>query len=215
MPDPVKRRSYRSPARQRTARETRTRVLQAAERLFLEHGYARTTVAAVAEHAGVAQDTVFHVFGSKRGLLQQVLDVAVGGDDADVALLDRPGPQALRAETDQRRQVAAFAHGILLQLERLRPVDDVLRSAAAVDPQVATLREDLQLRQRRQAMGVVAGWIAANGPLRGGLPVDEAATVLWTLTSPEVHRLLRVDSGWAPERYERWLRETLEQTLLG
>ena len=46
------------------------------------------------------------------------------------------------------------------------------------------------------------------------MPVDEAAAVLWTLTSPEVHHMFRVDWGWSPERYERWLRTTLEHSLL-
>ena len=189
-------------------------MIGAAVELFLARGYAGTTLAAVAAGAEVSVDTVFHLFGTKRGLLQAAMDTVIGGDDADVPLLQRPGPQAMRAETDPRRQIALFAHGILGQLERIAPVDDMLRSAAAVDPDVAALRKDLQLRQRRQAMTTVAGWIASGGPLRDEMPVDEAAAVLWTLTSPEVHHMLRVDWSWPPERYEHWLRTTLENSLL-
>ncbi|TQN42288.1 TetR family transcriptional regulator [Blastococcus colisei] len=212
--DPVNRRPYRSPLRAERARRTRRRVVAAAIDLFLARGYAGTTLAAVASEAEVSVDTVFHLFGSKRRLLQAALDTVVGGDDADVPLLDRPDPQAMRAETDQRQQVAAFAHGILGQLERIAPVDDMLRSAAAVDADVGALRDDLHLRQRRQAMTTVAGWIASNGPLRDAMPVDEAAAVLWALTSPELHHMFRVHCDWPPDRYERWLRTTLEDSLL-
>jgi hypothetical protein len=120
----------------------------------------------------------------------------------------------VRAETDQHRQLAMLAAGMTSQLERVRPLDDILRSAAAVDTDAADLRADLQLRQRRTAMTLVAGWIAANGPLRAGRPVEEAAALLWTLTSPEVHRMFRVDWEWSPQTYQDWLEDTLRRTLL-
>ena len=72
------------------------------------------------------------------------MDASVGGDDRDVPFLERAEPQAMRRETDQRRQIAMFAAGMAGQLERVRPVDDMLRNAAAVDPQIAALREDIQ-----------------------------------------------------------------------
>ena len=214
MAERVNRRSYNSPLRAERAAITRRRVIAAAIELFLAGGYAGTTLAAVAAGAEVSVDTVFHLFGTKRGLLQAAMDTVIGGDDADVPLLERPDPQAVRAETDPRRQIALFAHGILGQLERIAPVDDMLRSAAAVDPDVAALRADLHMRQRRQALLTVAGGLASGSPLRDDMPVDEAAAVLWTLTSFEVHHMLRVDWGWPPERYEGWLRTTLEDSLL-
>jgi AcrR family transcriptional regulator len=219
MDEPVKTssgrpRRYRSPLRDEQARRTRRAILTAASELFLERGYAATTMDAVAERAGVATDTVYHVVRSKRRLLKEVLDVTIGGDDRDVPMLDRERPQQMRRETDQRRQLAMFARGIAEQLERVRPMDDILRSAAAVDAEAATLRADLQLRQRREAMTGLAGWVAANGPLRDGMPVDDAAATIWTLTSPEVHALLRDGWGWSAERYAGWLHDTLERTLL-
>ncbi|MGZ4506631.1 MAG: TetR/AcrR family transcriptional regulator [Blastococcus sp.] len=207
-------RAYSSPLRAAQARETRRRVLDAARDLFLEQGYPTTTVATVARRAQVSADTVYSVFGSKAALLKEVLDVVVAGDDEDVAVLQRTDPQAMRAEPDQRRQLAMFAAGMTGQLERIRPMDDVLRSAAAVDPAAAELRADLQLRQRRTAIATVVSWVAANGPLRTGLSQEEATAVTWTLTSPEVHQMLRDTWGWPAERYEQWLRDTLTGSLL-
>jgi AcrR family transcriptional regulator len=207
-----RRRSYVSPLRTERARATRRAVVASAVELFQQRGYGSTSIAVIAEHAGVSPDTVYHLFGNKRSLLKQALDDTIGGDDSDVPILERTAPQRMREELDQGRQIALFAGGISAQLERVRPMDDVLRSAAPVDPAIAQLRDDVQLRQRRAAMATVATWIAARGPL--AVDTEEAAAMLWACTSPEVHRLFRVDCGWDAAQYERWLRVTLESNLL-
>lgn len=212
MPEKVNRRGYHSPLRAEQAARTRRRIVETAAGLFRRDGYPATSLAAVAREAGVATDTVLHVFGSKRGLLSAVMDVTIGGDDRDVALLDRPDPQAMRLETDQQAQLRMFAAGVTAQLERVRPMDDILRSAATVDPEAATLHADLHLRQRREAMATVAGWVAAHGPLR----VDErlAADTLWALASPAAHRAFRVDLGRSAEEFRDWLADVLVRVLL-
>lgn len=189
--------------------------MRAATGHFLETGYAGTSMSAIAGTAGVSADTVYKTFGSKIQLLKEVLDVAIGGDDAPVDLLDRSGPQALRDSTDQRVQVRMLAAGVTDQLERIRPLDDVLRGAAAVDREAAALRQDIQVRQRRAAMGTIVGWIAARGPLRPGLSVRRAAQVVWTLTSPEVHLLMRDTGGWSRAAYRAWLEQTVADSILG
>jgi len=73
---------------------------------------------------------------------------------------------------------------------------------------------EVHLRQRRFAMRSVAGWVAANGPLRNDMSVDAAAAMLWTLASPEVHRMLTVHWHWSREQYQDWLQETLTAALL-
>ena len=60
--------------RQRSLR-TRARIVDAAARLFVDDGYVATTIEAVADAAGVAVQTVYYVFGTKRNLLAAVLDV--------------------------------------------------------------------------------------------------------------------------------------------
>lgn len=171
-------------------------------------------MASVATRAAVSPDTVYKRFGSKIALLKNVLDVVVGGDDEEVALLERADPEMMRTEPDQRRQVALFAHGVANQLDRLAPIDAILRSAAAVDAEAAALRDDIQLRQRREAMRTVVGWIAAHGDLRDGLSQEEAAARVWTLTSPEVHSMFREVWGWPSDQYAAWLDATLAANLL-
>ena len=206
-------RRYDSALRKEQARQTRVRMLDAAQRLFAARGYAASTMEAIASEAGVAVDTVYSGFGSKRGVLSSLLDVRVGGDDEPIDLLDRPGPQAVRREPDQKRQIAAFAGDITAIVERVRPVDDIIRGAAAVDSEVAVLRSRIQ-ESRYEGMRQFVTWLAANGPLRRGMTDADAAAIVWTLTSPEVHRLLRSERGWTKERYKEWLAETLRRTLL-
>ena len=206
-------RRYDSSLRREQASQTRLRVLDSAQKLFAERGYAASTIEAIARAAQVAVDTVYAAFGSKRGVLKALLDVRVGGDGAPIDLLDRPRPQAVRREPDQRRQIAAFAEDVSAIIERVRPVDDIIRGAAAVDADIAAFRTAVQ-EHRFGNMRQLVSWLVANGSLRDGLTEEEAAGIVWTMTSPEVHRLLRVSRGWTPERYSTWLRDSLTRILL-
>jgi AcrR family transcriptional regulator len=207
------RRRYDSTLRKQQAALTRSRILDAAQRLFGDRGYTATTMEAIAAEAGVATDTVYAGFRNKPGVLHSLIDLRVGGDAAPVALLDRERPRAIQAQRDQARQVAGFAADVAAIMERARPVDDIIRGAAEVDPVIAALRRQLQLH-RYENMRQFVGWLADNGPLRGGMSLDEAAAIVWTQTSPEVHRLLRAERAWTAERYRDWLSETLSRTLL-
>jgi AcrR family transcriptional regulator len=213
VPGVKAKRAYDSSLRKQQAGQTRIRILDAAQALFAERGYAASTVETLAAAAGVAVDTVYATFGSKRGVLQALLDVRVGGDQARIDLLDRPGPQAVRREPDPQKQLAAFAADISAIIERARPVDDIIRGAAAVDADIAALRIKAQ-ESRYVNMRRLISWLTANGPLRGGLTEDDAAAIVWTMASPEVHGLLRVARGWSAERYRNWLRESLTRILL-
>ena len=213
MGDVKSRRTYTSRLREEQARHTRVRILEAAQRRLTESGYAATTVESIAREAGVAVDTVYATFGTKRDLLAQLAYFRAAGDDAPVAVIDREGPQATRRETDQRRQIAMFARGVTDIIERIRPVDDILRSAGAVDAGVAALRAHIQ-EERFSSIRAFAGWLASNGPLRSGISTSDAATIIWSLTSPEVHQLFCDVRAWSRPRYVRWLTESLTEILL-
>jgi AcrR family transcriptional regulator len=209
----VNKRPYTSVLRQQQASHTRSRILDAAQRLFTERGYGATSMESIASEAGVATDTVYASFRTKAGVLHRLLDVRVGGDDEPVALLDRKGPQGVRAEPTQQRQVAGFAADVAKILERARPVDDIIRGAAAVDSEIAALRARMQGLRYDNTRQFVS-WLAAKGPFRGGISEEDATAIVWTLASPEVHGLLRDGRGWPLERYVAWLGDTLARTLL-
>lgn len=188
-------------------------MIAAARALFEERGYAATTIEAISERAGAPQATVYRLFGSKLGILQSVIDVAIAGDDEDVAVADRPQVQAMLAEPDPHELIARFAAFLGALMGRTAVVHRLLADAARSDPEAAELLAEIS-RQRQQGQRQVAKGLARAGALRAGVAERDAADVIHALASPEVYGLLVADRGWSGARYERWLRDTLTQQLL-
>lgn len=207
------RRPYRSRVRAEQAAQTRLRILEASGELFAELGYVATTIDAVAARAGVAVDTIYAIFGTKKGLLSALIDLRVTGSTEGSDVLAGEGPRALRTMSDRRQMLAGFAADVVARIERVRTIDDVMQSAAVIDPDIADLRARMQ-ENRFSKLRTFTEWLAANGALRRHMDVDEAATIVWTLTSPEVNRLLRDVRGWSSQRYQQWLTTTLPRVLL-
>lgn len=207
------RRPYRSRVRAEQAAQTRLRILEASGELFAERGYVATTIDAVAARAGVAVDTIYAIFGTKKGLLSALIDLRVTGSTEGSDVLAGEGPRALRTMSDRRQMLAGFAADIVARIERVRTIDDVMQSAAVIDPDIADLRARMQ-ENRFSKLRTFTEWLAANGALRRHMDVDEAAAIVWTLTSPEVNRLLRDVRGWSSQRYQQWLTTTLPRVLL-
>lgn len=206
-------RRYTSRRRQAQAAETRQQIVAAARELFIARGYVGTTIEAIAQLAGVATETVYATFGSKRAILTRLVEVSVGGDEQPIPILERPGPQAVRQESDQRRQIQRFAHDMRAIMERMSPLFEVMRMAAKTEPDIAALRERL-LEERLQGMRQFVAWLATNGPLWQGIAASDVAETVWALSSAEIHQLLRGDREWSSERYEQWLSSILTRLLL-
>lgn len=214
MTDDVKpRRRYHSFKRTEQARATQRQIVEAAERLFRERGYAGTTIAAIAAAAGVSVETVYAAFGSKRAVLSRLIDMALVGDDAPVPLLQRDWLDAVRQEPDQRQRLRALAHLTRTILDRAGPIHAIIRSAAASGPEMADLRLAHQ-EERLAAQTEFVRLVAAAGPLRDGLTVEEGGERYWILASPELHHILTAERGWSQDRYESWLAAALTAQLL-
>ncbi len=133
------RRAYRSPRREEQASATRRAILDAARELFIEGGYVKTTMQAIAERAGISPATVYATFVTKRAVLSALVDISIAGDDAPVPILDRPWVAELRGEPDLGRRIGLLAHHGRLMLERRAAIDEVLRAAAAADAEIAAM----------------------------------------------------------------------------
>ena len=198
---------------QARTRLARAAVVAAARTLFLERGYGATTVEAISALADVPPATVYRLFSSKRGILKALLDVSIAGDDEAVPLADRPPVRSLLADADPGNKLAGFV-GIAAQVNsRTAAIYRILVSAAASDPDAAALLDELT-HQRQQGQGRIARSLARSGALRPELRERDAGDVIHALMSPEVYRLLVVDRGWPPERYQTWLTHTLVDQLL-
>jgi AcrR family transcriptional regulator len=207
------RRKYDSSRRKEQARQTRLQIVESARQLFLARGYTGATIEAIAQAAGVAEETIYAAFGSKRKILEFLLDISVGGDDQDVTILDRPGPQAVLHDSDPQRQLAMFAQDITEIMRRAAPIFEIMRDAAKTEPEIAGHLQAL-LQERLQNMLIFVRHVSANGPLREGLVEKTAGETVWALTSPEVFQLLTRDRGWPAEAYTRWLEDSLVRLLL-
>ena len=213
MTEPVKRdspnKSGRGQARTRLARRA---VVESARTLFLERGYAATTIEAISEHSDVPSATVYRLFSSKLGILKAVLDTSIAGDDQPLAVQERPDVASLFSEPDPHKLLAGFA-GITTAInQRTNDVYRVLVSAAGSDLAAAELLEEIR-QERDRGQSRIARSLARAHALKPGLRERDAADLIHTLMAPEVYRLLVGDRGWTPERYQHWLATTLTQQL--
>src|SRR3954453_23013384 len=135
----VKSRAYRSPRRREQARLTRQHILEAAQELFSATGYATTTIAQIADEAGVAVQTVYAVFGTKRAILVAILETRVVGADDDAALSEREEWQVVQRQQEPRASIRAIAHANRTVLDRIGSVWAVLHDAARVAPALPAL----------------------------------------------------------------------------
>lgn len=206
------RRAYRSPLREDQAQATRRKILRAAFRLFVDRGYAGTTVAAVAERAGVAPETIYQTLGGKRGLLESVIENAITGEN-DPASQE----EALRADVaelpDAEERLRKMVEYSCTILGRTGAIHAVIRGAADKEPFAAKLGRRLLHDRLTNQTERIRQYL--DGELRPDLSVIEAGQRYCALASPELYHLLTLELAWTADRHHAWLSELLASELLG
>ena len=202
MPRPRKR-NYESPLRDAQTAETRRRILASAQEEFVRHGFARTSISGIAAAAGVSRETVYHLVGGKAAVLKSVYDVAIVGDDDQVAVADREEYRAMLSEPEPAAAARTFGRLSAELVGRIGPVLRVLADAAR-EPELADVLE--QTREER-----LAGTRQLLATLSGADPeipaFGRAVDVVWALISPELALLLTEGRGWSLAAYGDWLGE--------
>lgn len=207
-------RRYDSPIRRERALETERRILRAAATAFAETGYVATSLAAIANEAGVNPRTVYKVFGTKVRLLSRLVDVAMVGDQEAVPVAGRSWMlDAFNALTGVER-VAAFAAAIRRVMESAGAVFRTAAQAAAADPEASALWRLGQNRRQQDAAAFTAALHDASH-LRSDRTPDEATASVWLLTSPETYLQMTDGLAWSVDQYEQWLRQSMFDLLLG
>jgi AcrR family transcriptional regulator len=204
-------RRYDSPRRREQAAATRTAILEAAQRLFEQHGYTATTMAAIAAAAGVSLKTVYVAFETKGGVLRGLWHVLLRGDQLDVPVGERPWYREVLEEPDPERQLRLNARNSRIVKQRAGMLLDVFRGAAPTDPDIDELWTRIQT-EFYENQRVIVESIAAKDAL--ALDVTRATDILWTLNHPSQWQLLVVQRGWTPAEYERWFADTACAQLL-
>lgn len=188
-------------------------MLDAARELFLVQGFATTTIAAVAERAELAPETVYSAYRSKAGLLGGVVRAAVTRGDEPDDPLQRRWVKELLELPDLEARLAAFARHAAATLELTSPMYAVMRSAGTGAEELSGLDAELrEMRYGQQAKVMRA--VLDGGTLAPGVSVKAAAETFSALASPELHHLLTAGRGWSPRRYSSWLEGMVKSVLL-
>ena len=196
-------RPVRADLRSEHAAATRARVLRAAKTLFARNGYAATTIAALAEEAGVAAQTLYSAFGSKAAIAISVMEDAVissGIREANEAALREPdGEKAVRLVA------AAGSRLYSLEAELVR----LLGAEVAADFARISNQHRLQdLTKLATSSPGVASLFSSKQDAR------RAAVATWAISGIETYDRLVLQAGWSHEEYEQWLGDTFSRTLL-
>ncbi len=200
------------PGRRRLqSQQTRELIVASAGELFLENGYLSTSIEAIASRAGVAIQTIYNSVGNKPSLLSAVLDAAVAGQNAPATV-----PEFMQLRVAQTADVPGvidvladwFAEG----MPRSQSVFAIISQSAAVDPAVASLRDE-RAAARLAHYGLAAAAIRERGGLSNGMSDEEAAAAIFTLGHPDSYATLVTHLGWSLPRYRDWIHKALLSAL--
>jgi AcrR family transcriptional regulator len=201
------RRTYNTAFRRAQALATRRRIIDAARRLFAARGYPGVTMRDVAVEAGVAVQTVHAIFGTKLSLAQGIVETAFEDLDPEVRLLIN------QADLAQDLRITLRTVGAIARRVNEHFADILLFLQQASDPQLSAEAERFDT-VRVESLAPVVAALAKAGVLQAGLSTEEAADLIWALTSPEWFGLLVRRRGWDPNRWEENLGDTLVRLLL-
>ena len=154
-------------------------------------------MAQIGAEAGVAVQTIYNSLGSKRDVLEQVLELAPGDET------ETQDPDPGRIVDHWRRALPSSARAFHL-----------IRDAAAVEPAIAEL-ERKRGERRLAECETAAHALERRGLLREGLTVRRAAATMFAIGHPEIYRELVLDGPWDDTLWATWARSTLKAALLG
>jgi AcrR family transcriptional regulator len=204
-------RRYDASNRQAQALRHREAILEAAQRQFLDGGYAATTIAAIAAEASVSVETIYKAFGGKPGLVRAIYERGLSGRQPIPAF---QRSDAMRQDTADPEMIMRNWGVLASEVGSVvSPIVRLVRAAAVTDPDMAALLKAAN-DTREQRARHHARFLKQRGYLREGLTLAEATDILWTATSDELYDLLVTQRGWTLPRFARFLGEYLIAALL-
>jgi AcrR family transcriptional regulator len=201
-------RRYDASGRRAQAERSRESIINAARSLFLDHGYAATTIASIGTRASASVETIYKAFGGKPGLVRAICAQALAGDGPVPA--EQRSDELQRNETDPRVIIRGWGALTVEVAPRIVPLLLLVRDAATHDPAMADLQVELD-DSRLARMTRNATSLAETGHLRSGVSTAE---VLWTYSSPELYELLVLRRGWTIERYSGFITAAMIAALV-
>lgn len=202
------------PTRAERALETRRRMLDSAKAEILAHGYAASTMSAIADRAGVAVQTLYYTFRTKGMLLREVMETTAGGGSDPGPISHRRWLEEIMSSATPQRSLALSAELGGTVYEHAAPLWPAIRAAALTDPEVDRYWHEVA-DSRRKGMERMVDAIAASGVLRAGLTPRRATDLVDALAGHDTFQSLVIDAKWTLGEYKSWLFATLVCQLLG
>jgi AcrR family transcriptional regulator len=200
-------RRYASERRAQSAEGTRKSILDAATFLFGRNGIDKVTIADIGERAGVAASTVYAAYKSKDGLLRALMQRSLFGPSFQAA-------QKLLADVSDPVQLIALTPQVARAIYASESSDlGLLRSASGFSPALRKMEQEFE-RVRYDMQEERLRRLFEAGKAKSGLTIEDARRILWMYTSRDVYRMLVQEGGWTPDRYQKWLSETLLDALI-
>jgi AcrR family transcriptional regulator len=175
-------RAYRLGKRELAVSRTREEIVAAATRLFSRDGYHDMSLDDVAREADVARGTIYYRFGSKRRLLEAVIEDVDrrGGAERLFEAFEHPDPVvALWESLQEGMHLYAGDRELIARMFALSRLDSEVGEAMAGKESA-----------RRLAMLQLADRLAAGGHLQPGCTAADAFQVLWLITSFEAFAVM-------------------------
>ena len=199
-------RRYRSPRRAQQAAQTRADVVLAAAALFGELGWARTTIAAVAQRSGVSAETVYKLFASKARLLKATMDFTLVGDDQAVPLAERPAFKriAIAHPSATRHMPSACS-----QPTSINAAPGCGERSSRQHPEIARSKPFAGSSSANADVTSIRSWSSFSG----NVATDATARAVWLLGGPDSYIKLTTDGGLDRDAYVSTLTEALVRVL--
>lgn len=203
----TRKRAYSSAVRTEAADETRARILASAKGLFSRRGIDAVTIAEIARKSNVAGSTIYATFKGKEGILRALMEQSLFGGRFQSA-------QRVLADVGDPVETIALTSHIARAIYQSETSDlGLLRNVSGFSPALRKIEEEFEQTRYRMQEERLRQLFAA-GRAKKGLSFDEARRILWMYTSREVYRMLVVEGGWTPDRYQDWLSQTLVAALV-
>lgn len=203
----AKKRAYLSPARAEAADETRARILASAKDLFSRRGIDAVTVAEIAAKSGVAGSTVYAIFKSKEGILRGLMEQSLFGGRF------RSAQQILAGVNDPVEMIALTAHVARAIYESESSDLGLLRNVSGFSPALRKIEQEFERIRYEMQEERLRGLFAASRAKKR-ISIDEARRIMWMYTSRDIYRMLVIEGGWTPDRYQEWLSTALVAALV-
>jgi len=196
------------------AQETRAQIVAAAERAFYKRGVARTTLADIAQQAGVTRGAIYWHFSNKAELVQALLDSVHESHDH----------LARASESEDELDPLGCMRTLLLQVlndlvldARTRCINEILHHKCEFTDEMCEIRQQRQgaIADCHQSIVLALGNAVRREQLPADLLVDHAAVAIFAYIDGLIGRwLLLPDSFDLLGNAERWVDTGLDMLRL-